>query len=87
MAIEHNGLVELPWRLQPGDRIRVTHGPLMGLSGLCVEQSSHERVTILLSLLGAKPRVAMAALSQWLFKRGDLRATGGSAGRACDAHW
>ena len=61
MAIEHNGLVELPWRLQPGDRIQVTCGPLMGLAGLCIEQSSHARVAILLSLLGAKRRISMAA--------------------------
>ena len=61
MAIEHNELVELPWRLRPGHRIRVTRGPLMGLAGLGVKQSSHERVAILLSLLGAKRRVSMAA--------------------------
>ena len=35
----HAGLVELPWRLQPGDRVRVSRGPLTGLNGLCVGQS------------------------------------------------
>ncbi len=60
-AIEHNGSWSFPRRLQPGDRIRVTRGPLMGLAGLGVKQSSHERVAILLSLLGAKRRVSMAA--------------------------
>jgi len=34
---------------------------LIGLAGLCVEQSSRERVAILLSLLDAKRRVSMAA--------------------------
>jgi hypothetical protein len=32
-----------------------------GLAGLCVEQTGHERVAILLSLLGASRRVTMAA--------------------------
>jgi transcription antitermination factor NusG len=39
--------------LQRGDRIRVTRGPLAGFHGLYAGQSSHERVSILLVLLGA----------------------------------
>jgi hypothetical protein len=39
--------------VQRGDRIRVTRGPLAGFHGLYAGQSSHERVSILLVLLGA----------------------------------
>jgi hypothetical protein len=39
--------------VQRGDRIRVTRGPLAGFHGPYAGQSSHERVSILLVLLGA----------------------------------
>ena len=57
-AREIGGLVELP-QLKPGDRVRVTRGPFAGLAGLCVEQTAHERVAILLSLLGAARQVGL----------------------------
>ena len=55
-----DGYVRLPRRVakprlpdvQPGDRVRVVHGPLFGRDGLCVGLSSHQRVTILLQALG-----------------------------------
>jgi transcriptional antiterminator RfaH len=54
-------LIELPHppRLQPGDSIRVTCGPLTGFAGLYAGQTSQERVLILLSLLGAARQVAL----------------------------
>jgi transcriptional antiterminator RfaH len=50
---ERNGFITLPRRgVAPGDRVRVTAGPLRGLEGLCAEMRPHERVAILLSTLG-----------------------------------
>jgi transcriptional antiterminator RfaH len=55
---ERDGLIVLPppappspW-FQPGDRVRITDGPLMGFSGLVDGMRSHERVAVLLKLLG-----------------------------------
>ena len=61
-ARERNGLVELPKRsgLQPGDHVRVLHGPLAGQLGLYAGQRPHERVLVLLALLGGQQRVELA---------------------------
>ena len=58
---EHNGLVELPRRdgLKPGDRVRVLAGPLQGQLGLYADQRPHERVLVLLALLGGQQRVEL----------------------------
>ena len=61
-ARECNGLVELPKRsgLQPGDHVRVLHGPLAGQLGLYAGQRPHERVLVVLALLGGQQRVELA---------------------------
>jgi transcriptional antiterminator RfaH len=57
-ARELDGVVELPDRqLRPGAPIRVINGPLTGLTGLVAGMNGHERIGVLLSLLGAERRV------------------------------
>jgi transcription antitermination factor NusG len=53
-ARERGGYVMLPEppRLRPGDRVRVTGGLLMGAHGLFAGQRPHERVAVLLAVLG-----------------------------------
>jgi transcription antitermination factor NusG len=58
---ERDGLIELPKpRLEPGMRVRVVNGPLSGHLGLYAGQRPHERVLILLALLGGQQRVELA---------------------------
>jgi transcription antitermination factor NusG len=57
-ARERNGVVALP-ALRPGDRVTVTRGPLRGLEGLYAGQAPHERVAVLLALLGGQQRVTL----------------------------
>ena len=57
-------MIELPKpppRLRPGASVRVTHWPFAGHTGLCAGMAPHERVVVLLALLGARQRVEMAA--------------------------
>jgi len=60
-ARERNGLVELPRRdgLKAGDQVRVLVGPLQGCVGLFAEMRPHERVMVLLALLGGQQRVEL----------------------------
>jgi transcriptional antiterminator RfaH len=60
---ERNGLVELPkpQGLRRGDRIRIVRGPLQGLQGLYDGQKPHERVAVLLTLLGSVQRAELPA--------------------------
>ena len=53
-ARERNGLVQLPElrRFRAGDRVRVLHGPLIGLEGLVAGTRPSQRVEVLLGLLG-----------------------------------
>jgi transcriptional antiterminator RfaH len=54
-ARERNGLVELPTKretLHVGDQVRILQGPFVGLSGLYQGQRPHQRVLVLLALLG-----------------------------------
>jgi transcriptional antiterminator RfaH len=62
-ARERGGLIELPKppRFHPGDQVRVLHGPFIGLVGLFDGMKAHERVTVLLRLLGGSQRVTLAA--------------------------
>lgn len=46
--------------LKPGDRVRILEGPLQGKLGLYAGQRPHERVLVLLALLGAEQRVKLA---------------------------
>ena len=59
---ERGGLVELPRRdgLRPGEQVRVLAGPLAGHIGLYAGMRSHERVLVLLALLGGQQRVELA---------------------------
>jgi transcription antitermination factor NusG len=59
---ERGGLVELPKPagLNFGARVRVLAGPLQGQLGLYQGQRPHERVLVLLSLLGGEQRVEIA---------------------------
>jgi transcriptional antiterminator RfaH len=60
-ARERNGLVELPRRpLMPGDRVQVLQGPLAGQIGLFAGMRAHERVAVLLEILGGRQRVTVA---------------------------
>ena len=60
-----DGLIRLPRRggltFRRGDRIRVRGGPLTGRVGIFEGMRSHERVAVLLSLLGAPQRVELPA--------------------------
>src|SRR5262245_36538477 len=55
------GLIELPkLRLEPGARVRVLQGPLQDQIGLLAALRPHERVLVLLHLLGGQQRVELA---------------------------
>jgi transcriptional antiterminator RfaH len=57
-ARERNGAVELPKReLRHGDTVRIVHGAFVGRLGLYAGMAPHERVMVLLQLLGAARRI------------------------------
>ena len=58
------GLVKLPPKPKPtpfsrGQRLRVTYGPMQGLTGICQGDSARERVTVLMNMLGSPRSVVM----------------------------
>src|SRR5262245_9214598 len=58
---ERAGLIELPkLRLELGMRVRVIGGPLCNQIGLLAALRPHERVLVLLQLLGGQQRVELA---------------------------
>jgi transcription antitermination factor NusG len=59
---ERNGLVELPKPrgFVPGMRVKVLQGPLREQIGLLAALRPHERVLVLLQLLGGQQRVELA---------------------------
>jgi transcriptional antiterminator RfaH len=59
---ERNGLIELPKRpaLQPGDQVRILQGPFAGHLGLYAGMRAHERVLVLLALLGCERPIELA---------------------------
>jgi transcriptional antiterminator RfaH len=59
---ERGGLVELvkPRGLRPGTRVRVISGPLSEKIGMLAALRPHERVLVLLTLLGGEQRVDLA---------------------------
>src|SRR5215471_10526732 len=59
---ERNGFVELPKvrGLVPGMRVRVISGPLSERIGMLAALRPHERVLVLLQLLGGQQRVELA---------------------------
>ena len=54
-ARETGGLIDLPRppKFRPGDRLRVVQGPFAGHVGLYAGMKPHERVEVLLAILGA----------------------------------
>jgi transcriptional antiterminator RfaH len=58
---ERNGAIELPKPpgMKIGDRVRVLGGPLVGFAGLYAGQAPHERVAVLLAVLGGQRRVVL----------------------------
>lgn len=58
---ERNGLIELTKqpRFRPGDRVRVCRGAFAGHLALYADQAPHERVAVLLALLGSPVRVTL----------------------------
>jgi transcription antitermination factor NusG len=60
-ARERNGAVELPSRLRRGDPVRILRGPFCEQLALYQEQAAHERVAVLLSLLGGQRRLTLRA--------------------------
>src|SRR5262249_17159949 len=62
---ERGGFVELPkvHGLKPGMRVKVLQGPLQDHIGLLAALRPHERVLVLLQLLGGQQRVELARSS------------------------
>jgi transcriptional antiterminator RfaH len=60
-ARERGGLVELPQRetFCLGDQVRILQGPFAGHLGLYAGMRPHERVLVLLALLGGQQRVEL----------------------------
>jgi transcriptional antiterminator RfaH len=58
---ERGGLVELPSRLKRGDPVRILRGAFSEHLALYQGQAGHERVAVLLALLGGSHRVTLAA--------------------------
>jgi transcriptional antiterminator RfaH len=60
-ARERDGLIELarPRGLRMGSRVKITAGPFAGQLGLYVGMRPRDRVTVLLTLLGAAQRVEL----------------------------
>ena len=56
---ERRRLIELPPRLQHGDRVRVLRGPFREHLALYDGQAPHERVAVLLSLFSGQRRVTL----------------------------
>jgi transcription antitermination factor NusG len=59
---ERNGLVELPADpgFRRGDRVRITRGVFTGQLAVFDGMRSHERVAVLLQMLGSQRPVAVA---------------------------
>jgi transcriptional antiterminator RfaH len=65
-AREVRGLVELPSRFKRGDPVRILRGPFHERLAIYDGMAPHERVAVLLSLLGGQQRVTLP--------RGDVEA-------------
>jgi transcriptional antiterminator RfaH len=61
---ERDGYIELPRvRLRRGDTVRVTAGPFRGHLGLYQGMVPHERVAVLLQLLGGRVRAELPGIN------------------------
>ena len=64
---ERDGLIVLPppprpsAKFQPGDKVKVKNGPMSGFPALVSGMRPHQRVEILLQMLGGLQRVELAA--------------------------
>jgi transcription antitermination factor NusG len=58
---EIRGAIELPKapKMRTGDQVRVVGGPFEGHVGLYADMRAHERVEVLLTLLGSHQRVTL----------------------------
>jgi transcriptional antiterminator RfaH len=58
---ETGGLIDLPSppKFRAGDRVRILHGPFAGHVGLYAGMRPHERVEVLLAILGGAQRVTL----------------------------
>ena len=56
---ERGGLVELPPRLKRGDSVKILRGPFQDRLALYDGQAAHERVAVLLAVLGGQRRLAL----------------------------
>ena len=59
---ERNGVIDLPKReaFKAGDKVKILKGPFADHLGLYQGQRPHERVLVLLALLGGEQRVTLA---------------------------
>jgi transcriptional antiterminator RfaH len=62
-ARERDGAIELtePSQFEPGDEVRIIRGPFQGHAALFAGKDGHERVAVLLQLLGGSQRAELAA--------------------------
>jgi transcriptional antiterminator RfaH len=68
---DRRGFIRLPKRSRlnggslfaPGDQVRVKAGPMSGLSGLVQGLKPHQRIEVLLTMLGSLQRVELSAAS------------------------
>jgi transcriptional antiterminator RfaH len=58
---ERGGAVELPSRLKRGDAVRILRGPFREQLAIYDGMAPHERVAVLLSLLGSERRLTLRA--------------------------
>src|SRR5262249_4716812 len=67
-ARERNGVIQLPKKPEPGsrvdfqagERLRIKTGPLRGLFGLYAGQAPHDRIMVLMQILGASRPIEFA---------------------------
>jgi transcriptional antiterminator RfaH len=65
---ERNGIIKLPEKPKPGsrvdfqvnERLRIRTGPLRGLFGLYAGQAPHDRIMVLMQILGASRPIGFA---------------------------
>ena len=56
---EHEGAIELPPKVRPGDRVRVLRGPFRDHLAIYAGMTGRDRVAVLLRLLGGERRILL----------------------------